>query len=57
MQAREKALKERKVRIDQKLKDQKEDIDEAAALAAGLRGHVGRRHAAARQQQVHARWK
>ena len=51
--ARDKALKERQARINQKLKDQKEDIDEAAALAGSYRGHVGRRHAASRQHQVH----
>ena len=41
MQAREKALKERQARIDQKLKDQKEDIDEAAALAQSYEAMSG----------------
>ena len=41
MQAREKALKERQARIDQKLKDQKEDIDEAAALAQAYEAMSG----------------
>jgi hypothetical protein len=41
LQAREKALKERRARIDQKLKDQKEDIDEAAALAQAYEAMSG----------------
>ena len=41
MQARDKALKERKARIDQKLKDQKGDIDEAAALAQSYEAMSG----------------
>jgi hypothetical protein len=41
VQAREKALKERRARIDQKLKDQKEDIDEAAALAQAYEAMSG----------------
>jgi len=40
-QAYQKALKERKAIIDQKLKDQKEDIDEAAALAQAYESMSG----------------
>jgi hypothetical protein len=41
LQAREQALKERRARIDQKLKDQKDDIDEAAALAQAYEAMSG----------------
>jgi Domain of unknown function (DUF4157) len=39
--ARDKAIKERKTRINQKLKDQKQDIDEAAALAGSTEAMSG----------------